>query len=273
MRDRSNITMTGILIARPSVSSPVSASIAVALACLTLCIGSVQANAVSAECLAIESSFARNQLSQLIALEPTKLRWRALQQFRLAATYIPTENKPAAREAIRAGLDIVATAVKRDGPTADILLLGTMLDAQYLLIHPWRFFYNGSRALRRLGKAEKLDPDNPRVALVRATAKIVLPKALGGDVKAAEAMLKEALGKRLGDGPVFSESQLCGDGHWAQVDMLGWLGRAYVKQGDEPSARAAYQRALTYSPNNHWVKLAIAGEGYEWSDENNAADR
>ncbi len=265
--------MTGVLIAKPSASIRSGAGIVVALSCLVLCVGSVRANATNAECLAIESSFAANQLDQLVALKPTEPRWRALQQFRLAATYIPNNDKPAARAAIRSGLDIVASAIKQDGPSVEMLLLGTMLDGQYLLIHPWRFFYNGTRGLRRLSRAEKLDPHNPRAALVRATAKIVLPKALGGDVKAAETLLKEALGRRLSDGQMFSESQLCGGGHWAQVDMLGWLGRAYVKQGDELSARAAYELALAYSPNNYWVKLAIAGEGYEWSDENNAADR
>lgn len=264
------MTTTGILIAKPNASIHVAA--VVGLVCLVLGIGPARANQVNAECLAIESAFAQNQLARLIALEPTSPRWQALQQFRLAATYIPNEEKAEARAAIRSGLAIVSTALKQDSESTDMLLLGTMLDGQYLLIHPWRFFYNGTRGLRRLSKAEKLDRHNPRVALVRATAKIVLPKALGGDIEAAEALLKQALGRRLNDGQVFSESSLCVDGQWAQVDMLGWLGRAYVKQGNDASAQAAYGLALAYSPNNHWVELAMAGEGYEWSDANNAVD-
>ena len=79
-------------------------------------------------------------------------------------------------------------------------------------------------------------------------------------------MITQALDRHRHNDIPFAESALCADGEWAQVDLINWLGRGYAKLNDAAKAQAAYERALARSPDNHWVKLAIAGEGYEWSE-------
>ena len=139
-----------------------------------------------------------------------------------------------------------------------------MLDGQWLLLRPWRFFISGRRALARLNRAERLSPDNPRVTLLRGTAKVVLPGILGGNAEDAIEMFTTTLQRPVYSGESFETSPLCVNGEWAQVDLLNWLGRAHTKAGNIDLGRQAYERALARSPDNHWVKLALAGAGYEW---------
>lgn len=221
--------------------------------------------------MSIERAFALNDTEALIELNLSHPRWQALRYFRLAAAYIPADENREARKAIRAGLKLVSSELNKTPDDVDLLLLGTMLDGQYLLISPWRFIFNGRRGLSRLRRAEKLAPEDPRAALVRGTSKVVLPGLLGGDVKSAVEIFENTLAARSTmDSDIshttFADSTLCAGGEWAQVDILNWLGRAYAKLNKHDLSLTTFERALSRSPDNHWVKLAIAGEGYEWSD-------
>ena len=221
------------------------------------------------DCLAVEQSFAANRIDTLADLEIEAPRWRALQQFRLAAAFIPSGERKRAREAVLEGLTVVNAALESAPEDVEMLLMGAMLDGQILLLSPWRFFHNGLRGMDRLRRAEVLAPDNPRVTLIRGTAQVILPGVLGGDARQARDAFAAALETRSAGGVRFDESPLCAGGEWAQVDLLNWLGRAHHKLGDEAEAQGAYARALARSPENHWVLLAIKGMGYEW----NEADR
>ena len=217
-----------------------------------------------AECLAVERQFAANQIDALAGLRLETPRWQALQQFRLAAAYIPSEDRKRAREAVLEGLKVVNAALEEAPGDVEMLLMGAMLDGQILLLSPWRFFHNGLRGMDRLRQAEKLEPDNPRVTLIRGTAQVILPGVLGGDAGQAREAFAAALEDRGAAGVRFDELALCAGGEWAQVDLLNWLGRAHHKLGDVAEARATYARALSRSPGNHWVRLAMTGNGYEW---------
>ena len=231
------------------------------LLALSLEVGATQ----ETECLMIEQMFAQNRIQELIDYKPESPRWQALQQFRLAAAYIPDDNKKEARRAIKQGLKVVAKTLKDEPDNSEVLLMGTMLDGQLLLLSPWRFLINGTRGLSRLNRAEKLEPDNPRVTLIRGTAKVVLPAIFGGNAKEARDMFQSALDTDR-SGVRFSDSPLCENGEWAQVDLMNWLGRAEEKLGNTGASKAAYRSALRFSPDNYWVKIAMEGRGYEWTE-------
>lgn len=240
-----------------------------ALLCGAGLAGSVQA-APHPECLAIEKTFAANDIAALAALQPSAPRWQAQQMFRLGAAHIPAARHGEARRAIRAGLTVVAEHLKQQPDDVEMLLLGAMLDSQYLLLDRWRFAVNGWRSQRRLARAEALAPDNPRIALLRGTAKVVLPAVLGGSAAEAVTLFNTALERSIATSTAktgavtFAELDLCEEGHWAQVDLLNWLGRAYAKLNDPARSKQAYQRALQRSPDNYWVRAAIDGLGYQW---------
>lgn len=212
---------------------------------------------IDAECLAIEQAFARNDTQTLSALEPEDRQWQALKAFRLASTYIPEDKRREALTAIRQGLQVIKEGLRDNPEDVELLLLGTMLDGEYLLVQRWRFLHNGLRGLRRIARAEKLEPDNPRARLIRGSAKVVLPGLLGGSPEDAEQLLQ----------PGVRSTALCENGDWGQVDLLNWLGRAAEAQGDAARAQQYYEAALARSPGNHWVRLAIEGNGYEWQED------
>ncbi len=234
---------------------------------VALCLIAAQAHAETAtECLLVEAAFAENRVDDLASLTLQTPRWQVHQQFRLAAAYIPAEQRRRARKAVLEGLRIANKAIRANPEDVEMLLMGAMLDGQILLLSPWRFFHNGLRGLDRLDRAEALDPQNPRAVLVRGTAEVLLPKFLGGDVDGARGKFLAALNAHTSTGVPFRASTLCDDGAWAQVDLLNWLGRANDKLANAAAAQGAYAEALARSPHNHWVKLAIEGRGYEWSD-------
>ena len=212
---------------------------------------------VTSQCLAVERAFATNDAERLRKLSLEDPRWQVQQNFRLAAIYIPAEQRSDALVVVRRGLRIVNTHLKQHPDDVEMLLLGTMLDGQYLLLQRWRFLHNGLRGLRRLAAAEKLDPGNPRAALIRGSAKIVLPRVLGGSPGEAIELLAA----------VDVTTALCEEGEWAQVDILNWLARAYGAAGDHTKARQVFAAALRRDPHNHWVKLAMQGRGYRWEGD------
>jgi len=213
---------------------------------------------VDVDCEQIERAFAANEPDLLRMLDPQQPRWQTLQQFRLTALYIQEDQPALARKAIRHGLKVVAEGLKEQPDDVELLIIGAMLDGEHVLTHRWSFFFNGIRGVRRLRRAEALDPENPRAILVRGVAKIVLPWVLGGRIDEAIEILDQAI----------RTTASCENGDWGQVDTLMWLGRAHAGKGEQDLAKEYYRRALARSPENHWVKTAMAGKGYEWKQDN-----
>ena len=212
---------------------------------------------VDAECAAIERLFQRNAAAELSALDAQTTRGVAHQQFRLAALYIQEDARKAARAAISSGLRAVKSGLRDNSDDVELLLLGAMLDGERVLINRWTLLTSGLRGMRRLSRAERADPTNPRAALIRGTAKVVLPRFIGGDAQEAVAIFQTAV----------RDSALCDDGDWGQADILMWLGRAYSRLGEPDQAAAYYQQALERAPDSYWVNKALRGEGYEWVAE------
>lgn len=126
-------------------------------------------------------------------------------------------------------------------------LLGSVYGAQ-VSGSPWRGMTVGPRIAAAFEEAERLAPDNPRVALQKGITLFFVPKALGGGPKAAEKELRraEALFAREPAGKPWPS--------WGRVDAHVWLGRALAGQGDRQGARAAYLRALALAPEHAWVR-------------------
>ena len=211
---------------------------------------------VDPECAEVETLFQRNAAAELGGLTPGTLRGVAHQQFRLASVYIQEDDLRAARRAVRLGLRAVRSGLAAQPDDVELLLLGAMLDGEQVLVRRWSFLTSGLRGMRRLTRAERLDPGNPRAALVRGTAKVVLPGIIGGDVREAIEILRSALHERA----------LCEQGEWGQADLLMWLGRAHAKLDAPEQAQVYYQQALARQPDSHWVRKAMAGHGYEWTE-------
>lgn len=126
-------------------------------------------------------------------------------------------------------------------------LLGAVYGAQ-ISGSPWKGMMIGPRISSAFGEAERLAPENPRVALQKGITLFYVPKALGGGPEAAAKELRraEALFAREPAGKPWP--------NWGRVDAHVWLGRALAEKGDRQGARAAYLRALALAPEYALVR-------------------
>jgi hypothetical protein len=79
---------------------------------------------------------------------------------------------------------------------AEIHLLRKMAASLRMMVNPaQRYMTDGAKATEELDIAEKLDPSNPRVALIKAEDIYFTPEQYGGSKTKGTEMFKEALAK------------------------------------------------------------------------------
>ncbi len=79
---------------------------------------------------------------------------------------------------------------------AEIHLLKKMAYSLRMMVNPQqRFMTDGARASEELTRAEKLDPSNPRIALIKAEDTYFTPEQYGGSKTKGMEMFKDALAK------------------------------------------------------------------------------
>ncbi|WP_347217484.1 hypothetical protein [Chryseobacterium sp.] len=79
---------------------------------------------------------------------------------------------------------------------AEIHLLKKMAYSLRMMVNPQqRFMTDGARASEELTRAEKLDPSNPRIALIKAEDTYFTPEQFGGSKTKGKEMFKDAVSK------------------------------------------------------------------------------
>lgn len=97
-------------------------------------------------------------------------------------------------------------------------------------------------------KALSLDPENPRVWLLKGIGDFHTPEAYGGGVRPARAALERAATAFQRDAPPPPEPR------WGRVDVHVWLGQVLQAAGEIDLAREQYERALELEPDHAWVR-------------------
>jgi len=79
---------------------------------------------------------------------------------------------------------------------AELHLLSKMAYSLKMMVNPQqRYMTDGTKATEELKKAEKLDPNNPRIALIKAEDVYFMPEQYGGSKVKGMEMFKDALNK------------------------------------------------------------------------------
>lgn len=91
----------------------------------------------------------------------------------------------------------LATAQNLAGAdNAEIHLLRKMAASLRMMVNPAQHYMtDGAKAMEELGIAERLDPSNPRIALIKAEDTYFTPEQYGGSKTKGIDMFKEALAK------------------------------------------------------------------------------
>ena len=79
---------------------------------------------------------------------------------------------------------------------AEIQLLQKMIYSLKMMVNPMeRYMTFGMKATEQINSAEKLDPNNPRIALIKAEDVYFTPEQYGGSQKKGIELFKQALEK------------------------------------------------------------------------------
>lgn len=102
-----------------------------------------------------------------------------------------------------------------------------------------------------LGRALAIEPDNPRLLVLKAENQFHTPPEYGGSVRDAEATLRRAIA-------IFDKEPATRPWpNWGRFDAHVWLGQALADRKDKAGARAEYELALKIAPNSTWVKNVL----------------
>jgi tetratricopeptide (TPR) repeat protein len=112
----------------------------------------------------------------------------------------------------------------------------------------------GPRVGTTMGRADALEPDNPRIVLQAGIGAFNTPSMFGGGNDKAEKLLRKAI--MLFDKEPAEKAWP----NWGRFDTHAWLGQTLVKKGDFNGARAEYQKALVLAPKSGWITYVLMPE-------------
>jgi tetratricopeptide (TPR) repeat protein len=101
-------------------------------------------------------------------------------------------------------------------------------------------------------RAEKLEPDNPRLYLISGRSDFYTPEIFGGGYKKAKEKLKKSL-------LLFSQYKIKKEVYpnWGHEDAYSYLGQIAVKEEQYEQASNYYAKALEIDSSNAYVKFVL----------------
>jgi hypothetical protein len=107
-------------------------------------------------------------------------------------------------------------------------------------------------------KAEKLEPDNPRLSMMEGISTFYTPEMFGGGAKKAVPILEksvELFGKRVEKESYYPD--------WGKDMSYGFLVLVYLKRdddGDKKKANELFEKAITELPDSSFLKKYVKNE-------------
>jgi tetratricopeptide (TPR) repeat protein len=117
--------------------------------------------------------------------------------------------------------------------------------------HPLKAMFLGPESGSQMTSAIALDPNNPRVWLLRGIGAMFTPAQFGGGLSEAEKHLKKAAELFETDHPVPPAPS------WGRAEVYAWIGQIYQKQKKAADATTAYNKALEIDPQFNWVRYVL----------------
>jgi len=173
----------------------------------------------------------------------------ALNNYRIST--ILYENKEMSEKYLESAKELIQKSIAGKDDFAESHALFTSILGMEIGFKPQLGMTNGIQSGKEIGKAKKLDPENPRVYMIDGTGKLYTPKMFGGGIdkaiglfeKAAELFLQE---KDMGIYP-----------DWGRDEVYVWLGNAYKERKEDSTATEFYKKALEINPDCGWAKVLL----------------
>ncbi|MGI2049493.1 hypothetical protein [Shewanella oncorhynchi] len=106
----------------------------------------------------------------------------------------------------------------------------------------------GMKSAKAITSAEQLEPQNPRVALVKAIAAYNTPAMFGGSMQNA---------KTLATTSIERFAQPCDNICWGEAEAYTWRGLAKQELGDSQGAIEDWQQAIKVQADYGWAKFLL----------------
>ena len=106
----------------------------------------------------------------------------------------------------------------------------------------------GMKSAKAITSAEQLEPQNPRVALVKAIAAYNTPAIFGGSMQNAKTLATTAI-ERF--------AQPCDNICWGEAEAYTWRGLAKQELGDSQGAIEDWQQAIKVQADYGWAKFLL----------------
>lgn len=152
------------------------------------------------------------------------------------------------------------SAVEIDPTSADAWMLLASSYVHKISVRPLQAIGLSRKYRRARDLATELEPNNPRVKLMKGIINYNLPGFVGGDKELAEGEFNEAL-------KIFEKEDITHpfQPSWGHDEVHARLGVVYLDRGDLEKARKAFEHALEINPQYGWVKdvLLISLEDIE----------
>ncbi|GAA0678625.1 MULTISPECIES: hypothetical protein [Rheinheimera] len=133
-------------------------------------------------------------------------------------------------------------------PEAESLALLSSVYGMQIGNNPLKGALYGPKSNKAIQQATKLDPANPRVALIKAISAYNTPAAFGGSKQSAIDLSSKAI--ELYAQPC---QQLC----WGHAEAYTWRGLAKQELGDKAGAIADWTKATEVEPSYSWARFLL----------------
>lgn len=186
---------------------------------------------------------------------PELAYWLALADWRLVPMLSDSESATA-KQLCKEGIAACDRAIAARPKFADAVALRAALQGlAFRFVSPQAGMALGAEIEEGYGRASGLEPDNPRVLLLKGLSDLYKPKEVGGGPGKARPYLERAVAAFAKAAPGDSTAI-----DWGRDDVLVWSGICASRLGDWAGARARFREALAVNPRHAWTKYVLLPE-------------
>ncbi|GIU51846.1 MULTISPECIES: tetratricopeptide repeat protein [Shewanella] len=172
---------------------------------------------------------------------------RAYAQYRTAITANIVGQRGVSKRALDEAQSTLESILTREDDVESMTLLASVYGMQ-ISADPSKGRSLGMKSGVLLEQAEQLEPENPRIALVKAMSAFYTPTQYGGGFEKAKQYASIAIERYQNP---------CDDICWGHSEAYTWRGLAQQELGNQQGAEQDWQQAIDINPNYAWASFLL----------------
>jgi tetratricopeptide (TPR) repeat protein len=171
--------------------------------------------------------------------------------YRLTTYAVNQKDTPKIKKYLRDGFEQLEQCLALNPQCADAWALMSAMYGYKIAVSPWSGFWYGPKSGTAIATAKKLEPNNPRIALIEGISAFHTPEKWGGGRERARSLFMKAI-------ELFkTEHPASGLPDWGYSEAYAWFGILCQKENDPATANMHFLKALEIDPENGWVRYNL----------------